>query len=155
MLDSLKNLFGGATAPEEADPAGAARRLELASAALLFEVLKADHELDPREVDSIAEVLRASGNNTAREVDEVIALARGQSAESTSLYEFTSLVNEHSTFREKCALIRNMWRIAYADAELSKYEDYVIRKVCDLIHVPHSEFIRAKLAEKTRLDESA
>ena len=155
MLDSLRNLFGGAAIPEETDPAGAARRLELASAALLFEVLKADHELDPREVDSIAEVLRTSGKNTAEEVDEIISHARRQSAESTSLYEFTSLINEHSDFREKCALIRNMWCIAYADAELSKYEDYVIRKVCDLIHVPHSEFIRAKLAEKNRLEESA
>ena len=155
MLDSLKSLFGGAATPEETDPAEATRRLELASAALLFEVLKADHELDPREIDSIADVLRTSGKHTAEEVDQVIALARRQSSESTSLYEFTSLVNEHGAFREKCALIRNMWRIAYADAELSKYEDYVIRKVCDLIHVPHSEFIRAKLAEKSRLEESA
>ena len=147
MLDSLRNLFLSPPAEAEVDAAGAARRLELASAALLFEVLKADHDFDEREVASVAEVLRAGGGDAA-EVDELLKLARQQSAESTSLYEFTSLINENCDYREKCALIRNMWRIAWADDKLSKYEDHLIRKVCDLIYVSHSDFIRAKLTEK-------
>ena len=147
MIASLRNLFLSEPAEAEVDVAGAARRLELASAALLFEVLKADHDFDEREVASVAEVLRAGGGDAA-EVDELLELARQQSAESTSLYEFTSLINENCNYREKCALIRNMWRIAWADDKLSKYEDHLIRKVCDLIYVSHSDFIRAKLAEK-------
>ena len=43
-----------------------------------------------------------------------------------------------------------LWRVAVADGEISKYEDYLIRKIADLIHLPHSEFIRAKL---TVIDE--
>ena len=147
MIASLRNLFLSEPAEAEVDAAGAARRLELASAALLFEVLKADHDFDEREVASVAEVLRAGGGDAA-EVDELLELARQQSAESTSLYEFTSLINENCDYREKCALIRNMWRIAWADDKLSKYEDHLIRKVCDLIYVSHSDFIRAKLSEK-------
>ena len=147
MIASLRNLFLSEPAEAEVDAAGAARRLELASAALLFEVLKADHDFDEREVASVAEVLRAGGGDAA-EVDELLELARQQSAESTSLYEFTSLINENCDYQEKCALIRNMWRIAWADDKLSKYEDHLIRKVCDLIYVSHSDFIRAKLSEK-------
>ena len=150
MIASLRNLFLSEPAEAEVDAAGAARRLELASAALLFEVLKADHDFDEREVASVAEVLRAGGGDAA-EVDELLELARQQSAESTSLYEFTSLINENCDYQEKCALIRNMWRIAWADDKLSKYEDHLIRKVCDLIYVSHSDFIRAKLAEKKQV----
>ena len=150
MIASLRNLFLSEPAEAEVDAAGAARRLELASAALLFEVLKADHDFDEREVASVAEVLRAGGGDAA-EVDELLELARQQSAESTSLYEFTSLINENCDYREKCALIRNMWRIAWADDKLSKYEDHLIRKVCDLIYVSHSDFIRAKLSEKKQV----
>ncbi len=147
MLASIKSLFQVKTVDAADDAEAAARRLELAGAALLFEVLKADHDFDERELASIAEVMRARGGEPGK-IDELVELARRQSNESTSLYEFTSLINEHCDYREKCALIRNMWRIAWADAELSKYEDHLIRKVCELIYVSHSDFIRAKLAEK-------
>ena len=113
-------------------------------------MIKADHELDEREFSSIAEVLRAGSARNAGDVEDMIELARRESSAATSLYEFTSLINEHCDYREKCALVRNMWRIAYADARLSKYEDHLIRKVSDLIYVTHSDFIRTKLAEKKR-----
>ncbi|MYC58809.1 MAG: TerB family tellurite resistance protein [Gammaproteobacteria bacterium] len=148
MLGSLRNLFIAPKARSDADAPDAATRLELAGAALLFEVIKADHEMDDREFASIAEVLRAGSARNAADVEELIELARRESGAATSLYEFTSLINEHCSYEEKCVLIRNMWRIAYADSQISKYEDHLIRKVSDLIYVSHSDFIRAKLAEK-------
>ncbi len=150
MLDTLRNLFVSSpagTATESEDPA---RRLELAGAALLFEVLKADHSMDEREFESIAGVLRDGGGRNAEDVEELLELARRESGAATSLYQFTSLINEHYDYPEKCALIENMWRIAWADSHLNKYEDHLIRKVCDLIYVSHSDFIRTKLAQKKR-----
>ncbi len=148
MLGSLRNLFIAPKVRHDADAPDATTRLELAGAALLFEVIKADHEMDDREFASIAEVLRV---RNAGDVEELIELARRESGAATSLYEFTSLINEHCSYGEKCALVRNMWRIAYADSRLSKYEDHLIRKVSDLIYVSHSDFIRTKLAEKKQL----
>ena len=150
MLGSLRNLFIAPKVGPEADAPDAATRLELAGAALLFEVIKADHEMDDREFASIAEVLRAGSARNAADVEELIELARRESGAATSLYEFTSLINEHCSYEEKCVLIRNMWRIAYADSQISKYEDHLIRKVSDLIYVSHSDFIRTKLAEKNQ-----
>lgn len=150
MLGSLRSLFIAAPDRSDADSADAATRLELAGAALLFEVIKADHEMDEREFSSIAEVLRAGNAGNVGDVEEMIELARRESSAATSLYEFTSLINQHCDYGEKCALVKNMWRIAYADAQLSKYEDHLIRKVSDLIYVSHGDFIRTKLAEKKR-----
>ena len=42
-------------------------------------------------------------------------------------------------------MIKSMWRVAFADGDLDKYEERLIRQVSDLIHVPHSDFVRLKL----------
>jgi uncharacterized tellurite resistance protein B-like protein len=38
-----------------------------------------------------------------------------------------------------------MWKVAYADGDLDKYEDNIIRKVADLLYIRHSDFVRTKL----------
>ncbi len=66
------------------------------------------------------------------------------------MYGFTQLINQHCNPQEKFDLVTYMWRIAYADGDLDKYEEYIIRKVADLIHLGHGEFIRAKHAARSR-----
>ena len=68
--------------------------------------------------------------------------------EATSVHPFTSLINEHYEYDERVHLIELMWKVAYADGNLDKYEDNIIRKVSDLLYIRHSDFIKAKLAEK-------
>ena len=46
---------------------------------------------------------------------------------------------------EKFVLIKTLWRVAAADGDIHRYEDHLIRRIADLLYVPHSDFIRAKL----------
>ncbi len=46
-----------------------------------------------------------------------------------------------------------MWQIAYADGQLDKYEEYMIRRVTELTYVSHSDFIRAKQQAKRLLEK--
>jgi uncharacterized tellurite resistance protein B-like protein len=46
---------------------------------------------------------------------------------------------------EKNNIIENLWRVAYADSYIDKYEEYYIRKIADLLHISHSNYIKAKL----------
>ncbi len=39
-----------------------------------------------------------------------------------------------------------MWLVAYADGNLDKYEEHLIRQVAELIYVPHRDYIQCKLA---------
>ena len=48
-----------------------------------------------------------------------------------------------------------MWAIAYADGDLDKYEEYIIRKVADLLHVSHSDFMHAKHTARSQSDISS
>ena len=78
-------------------------------------------------------------------------MAESEVEESVSLHQFTRLVNDNYNPEQKLALIESMWKVAFADGELDKYEDYLIRKVADLIYVSHSEFIRCKLKAQSAM----
>ena len=123
---------------------------QLAVAALLIEVAMADRIFDERELHKLNILLKQKFAISDAQINELIDLAKEESAEATSLHQFTQLVHQHCDDREKFELLVSMWELAYADAELDKYEEYVIRKVADLIYVPHSEFIRAKAIAKAK-----
>lgn len=123
---------------------------QLAVAALLIEVAMADHIFDERELHKLNILLKQKFSISDAQISELIDLAKEESAEATSLHQFTKLVHQHCDEREKFELLVSMWELAYADAELDKYEEYVIRKVADLIYVSHSEFIRAKTIAKAK-----
>jgi uncharacterized tellurite resistance protein B-like protein len=123
-------------------------RIEMASAALLFELLKIDEHIDKREMEILAIVLRDTFGLEEDSLRELIDLAEIEAQQATSLYEFTSLINAEYSYEERVQLIENLWKLAYADASLDKYEEHLIRKVSDLIYVRHSDFIRTKLLVK-------
>ena len=119
---------------------------QLATAALLIEVASADHNLDETELERIKAILQQKFALDTEQLTTLTELAKTQKDEATSLYQFTQLINEHCSPEEKFKLIAAMWEVAFADNELDKYEEYLIRKVADLIYVSHSDFIRAKLS---------
>ena len=75
----------------------------------------------------------------------LIAAAGERVDEATSLYEFTRVINDHYGPEEKLTLIASMWQVAYADGDLDKYEEHLIRQVAELTYVPHQDYIRCKL----------
>jgi len=127
-------------------------RLPLATAALMFELLKSDQLVDEREIETLIQVLRRTFKLDEKKLQEVIALAEGEARRATSLYEFTSLINADYSYAERVELVESLWEVAYADQHLDRYEDHLVRKVAELIHVRHSDFIRTKLEVRSRLD---
>lgn len=120
-------------------------RIQLASAALLMELINTDRHVDEREEAEFAAILRETLSLDEETLAEITELAHQEARQATSLYEFTSLVNDGYAYGDKVQLIENMWRIAWADGELDKYEEQMIRRTAELIYVSHSDFIRTKL----------
>ena len=143
MIKSLKSLFAK---PVHTDEKEVEHQLQLAAAALLIELSRADYVVNANEEHTLHTILHASLGLSTREIDELVALASDAADRATSLYEFTSLINDHYDKQQKLLLIKSMWQVAYADGDLDKYEERLIRQVSDLIHVPHKEYIRMKLA---------
>jgi uncharacterized tellurite resistance protein B-like protein len=141
MIKSLKSLFAK---PPVEDEATLQHRLQLAKAALLIEMSRADHVVDPSEQRTLAVVLQAALGLEQEEILELIELA-GQAADrASSLSELTHLINEHYEHEEKLLLLQSMWRVALVDGDLDEYEERLIRQVAGLINVPEADYLRMK-----------
>ncbi|MEJ2655131.1 MAG: TerB family tellurite resistance protein [Acidihalobacter sp.] len=145
MLGSIKD-FLKERLVHESRPAERGQALRVATAAILLEVSRADFETDESELEVIAAALREAFDLGEEAVREIIAEAREQDDEKLSLYPFLRIVNDACAPDEKYRIVCDLWRVAYADGRLDKYEEYQIRRIADLMYVPHAEFIRAKLA---------
>jgi uncharacterized tellurite resistance protein B-like protein len=141
LRTALKELFDLDDKTASDDPQAI---YSLASAALMVEVIAADYERQPQEREALLGVLRRNFGLDATAADAL--LARGEQAhqQSTDYFRFTSQINRHCTPEQKVALIEGLWQVAFADGELHHYEEHVIRRIADLIHVPHMAFIAAK-----------
>jgi len=146
MLGAIRKFF---TDHMTQDPAegerAAAGRARLAAAALLVEVVRSDHQFSDVEREAVmASAGRRFGLDEAQ-ARSLVELAEAEAQDAHDLYQFTSLINASFSPEQKVQLVEELWRVAWSDDVLHHYEEHVIRKVADLIHVPHSAFIAAKL----------
>lgn len=145
MLDSIKAFFDEKLANSSSAELLPASRTQIACAALLIEVMKADQELDEREKHELVSLLKSSLRVKTEDLQELMRLAQEEADHATSLYGFTSLINKEYNYPQKLQLVQDMWRIAFSDEQIDMYEDHLIRKISDLIYVSHTDFIKAKI----------
>ncbi len=144
MIDRIKSFF----AKNILEPEETVTSEQIAVAALLIEVMVIDGNLDAQELESISQTLCNILELEAEMVEELLRLSREEVAEATSVYQFTREINEHFELDKKMNLLTAMWRVAYADGYLDKHEEGIIRRVADLLHIRHNEYIRCKLAAR-------
>ena len=118
--------------------------LQLACAALMLEMIRADDVVLEEELTSLLQLLRNKFDITAEETVEIIELARDKMHNATDYYQFTSLLNEHYSQDQKKFLVKNLWDLAFADNVIDKYEEHLVRNLAELLHVPHAAFMQMK-----------
>lgn len=144
MLESIQRYFQQVMAPADTQEQRELS-LELAVAALLCEVVRADGRIDAREQAALREMLMHRFSLDEQAVAELVELARQEVEESVDHYQFVRLVNEAYGYDRKVALIGRLWRLAYADGALDPYEEARVRKLAELLYVDHADFIMEKL----------
>jgi uncharacterized tellurite resistance protein B-like protein len=145
MIKKLRDLISNFSKKTENEDIQNISDLDNACAALLVEIAFADKDFDESEQDSLKKSLMECYKISEEEINEIIEDAEITVKESTSLYGYTRIVNDEFEYTDKLDLLRNMWKIAYADGNLDKYEEHLIRKTSDLIHISHSDYIKIKL----------
>lgn len=145
MFDRLKALLTSneIAAQPAADPT------PLAAAMLLFEVAWADHEITAAEVESMVSALTQLFGIEESAARTLADRAIETHEIETSIYPFTQAINDALSIEEKQKLITTLWRLALADQIVDKYEEHAIRRIADLLYVPHRDFIRAKQDAQT------
>tara|TARA_B100001029_G_scaffold179053_1_gene187241 strand:- start:7693 stop:8145 length:453 start_codon:yes stop_codon:yes gene_type:complete len=148
MIKKIKDLLSNFSKEQETIEEEKISILDKACSALLIEVAFADKIFNDSEITSLKESLRDTYNLDEEIINELIADAEGTVDESTSLYEYTRVVNDEFTYADKLELLTRIWKLAFADGNLDKFEDHLIRKISDLVHISHSDFIRIKLENR-------
>ena len=118
--------------------------IHMAGAALLVEIMRADHAVGDDEIAALKSSLIRIFGLTNADADALIQRARTQVTASNDLFQFTDVVNSQWNDDEKYQLMVGLWQVAYADQVLDKYEEHMVRRIADLLYVPHSQFIRAR-----------
>ena len=136
-----RNLGG---TPEEDDAAREQAR-NLAVAALLVEVLRADYAVAGDERRQVVASMRGILGLDPGQCEDLLAEAEQRVDRAHDLHQFTAEINRGLGHEEKLQLVEQLWRVAAADSIVHKYEEHIIRRICGLLHVSHREFIAAKL----------
>jgi uncharacterized tellurite resistance protein B-like protein len=119
-------------------------RLQLAVAALLLEMSRMDDTVEEDECAAIEETIKERFGLSVPETRNLMDLARAEREDATDYFQFTSLINRHYSQEQRVQLVEHLWRVAYADSALHRYEEHLVRKVAQLLQVPHRAFIAAK-----------
>lgn len=119
-------------------------RLKLASAALMLEMIHVDGDLHHAEEQKTREMLQREFILSDEETDILLSLAHEEKMDATDYYRFTSLINQHYSQQQKIQLVEQLWQLAYADGTVDRFEEHLVRKLAELLHIPHADFIQSK-----------
>jgi uncharacterized tellurite resistance protein B-like protein len=151
MINTIKQFFEKniQTSPESSEEISK-HSLQLATTALMIEMMRADAEISEKEQIAITNTIRTKFNLSKGETETILKLAEEEISKATGYYEFTSLINKGYTYEQKLKVVEYLWEIAFSDSVIDKHEEYMVRKIADLIHVAHKDFIDAKLRMRNK-----
>lgn len=118
--------------------------IRMATAVLMIDVARADHVFDESEFDRVLELVQSHFRLPAEQAAELVVAANDKAEDLVSAYDFTKLLHEHLDHGEKARIVSLLWKIAYADGRLDKYEDSLVLKISDLLHVSRGLVMRLK-----------
>ncbi len=124
---------------------------QLATAALLIEMTRADRTVTAEERQAVDQALREVFDLDDEETRELVRLAELELQGSASLFQFTHLIDKAFSPERKILVVEMLWRVAFSDACKDHHEEHLVRKIAELLHVPHSAFIMARHKVEARI----
>ena len=120
-------------------------QLRLATAAILLEIAHADGEFSPAEDGDVVGFLKSAFTLDEASVRELLKAADEIRAHTIDHFALTNYIRKNAPFDERLDIVKTMWRVAYADGRLTDYENYLVRKLADLLGIEHHVMIDAKV----------
>ena len=132
-MSRISSFFHASMSAHSPNPDIRTRATKLAACALLLELAHADDRFSERERDHLQAALGRQFRLDPREADELLELAEKERSKATDLWQFTSLIKENYSRGQKMVLLEIMWGVVYADGVLQAKEEYLMRKICNLL----------------------
>jgi|TARA_B100000953_G_scaffold249711_1_gene212220 uncharacterized tellurite resistance protein B-like protein len=118
--------------------------IQMATAVLLIEMARADFDQAENENEVIKQLLKGHFDLNNRQTDDLFDEAVSVADDAVSLHEYTHALHKTLTQGAKEEVIEMLWRLAMSDDNLDKHEDYLVRKIADLLYVPNSIVLKMR-----------
>jgi uncharacterized tellurite resistance protein B-like protein len=123
-------------------------KIRIATCAILVEMAYSDDEFTKDERDHIIEILQNRFDLSSEEAHELIEIAEEELKGSIDIFRFTKIIKQNYSPEDRIRVLEEIWRIVYADGELSGHEDSLVHKLSFLLGLTHKQLIDAKLKAK-------
>ena len=143
MIKKLRELLG-LDAPSAEGDQDHDEKVRLALAALLVEMARADFDQTDSEDDEIARLLAAHFRLSEGEAGVLLSRAEIALDDAVCLHDFTRALHKELDVRAKHRVVAMLWEVALADNKLDRYEEYLVRKIADLLYISPSDVVRLK-----------
>ena len=120
------------------------KALQIATAALLLEMMRMDDKILDVERDSVTKTLLRMFGMDSEQLKTLMDLAEQEARQASGYHQFTSLINRCFDADQKIRIIENLWYVAMSDGHLDAHETHLMRKIADLLHVSHADYVTAK-----------
>lgn len=132
--------------PVPATEAKHEEKIRLATAAVLLDTAYADESFSLAEEKNVVEYLRKNFNLAEDSALQLVEAAAELRSHTIDHWNLTHMIRKSASLEDRIEMVKAMWRIAYADDNLHQYEEYLVRKMADLLGLEHHVMIEAKLA---------
>lgn len=146
----LKRIYdqvvGAISSPDQGEDkaGGRADGIRRATGVLMLDVALADKTFEKDELEHLLELAEQHFGLEREEASDFIERARSEAEDIVSLHEFTQVLHNTLDEDEKAQIVGMLWKIAYADGQLDKYENSLILKISDLLYVSRGRVMRLK-----------
>ncbi len=140
----ISKLLDRLTGQRDADEGVNEHLIALSAATLLLEVAWADHDIAEAELETIRTALIRQFGLTDDEVEAIITESHDRHEESVGMHAFTRTLVEAFDEQQRFELVTHLWRLAYSDMTIDRFEEHTIRRISELLYVSHARFIEAK-----------
>jgi uncharacterized tellurite resistance protein B-like protein len=145
MLTAIQDLLKTFTQASQEKPLDHEQAVRTATVALLVEVARADFGVEDAEREMILRIIERHYAVTADQARLIADEAESHADDATCLHPLTRLITSQCSLEEREEIVRLLWEVSVADGHVDKHEEHLVRKVADLLYVPHNRFIKAKL----------
>jgi uncharacterized tellurite resistance protein B-like protein len=132
------------TAPEGQATIGS-RGLQLAAAVLMVSVVRADHESHHDEHRALEKAVARALDLPAEHAAVVVRAAEAAIARGVRFAAVLKRLAGECSLAQKKKLTEWLWRIAFADAELSGQEEYLVRKIAAQLGLATADLVETKV----------
>ncbi|MGE5498115.1 MAG: TerB family tellurite resistance protein [Syntrophothermus sp.] len=150
MFEFLKQILTGAR-DEKDIRISEEKKLQIATCALFIEIANADFSFSDEERREILRHMQEIFSIDHEESVELMEMAEMKVKSSVSIYEFTQMIDQYFDHDEKFEVLKNLWRLVYADNTLDQYEDHLMKRIGNNLHFEHREIMAAKLIVKEEM----